>query len=142
MDVTQFIPPLVGGAMIGLSASLLLLFEGRVFGISGILAGVIDPKAGETSWRVGALLGLIVAGVLLAFFYPATMVLPVDNGVWRYVAAGLLVGFGTRLGGGCTSGHGVCGISRFSMRSIVATMTFILAGVLMVALLRAVGVSP
>ncbi len=142
MDVAQFIPPLVGGVMIGLSASLLLLFEGRVFGISGILAGVIDAKAGETSWRVGALLGLIVAGVLLAFFYPATMVLPVGDGVWRYVAAGLLVGFGTRLGGGCTSGHGVCGISRFSMRSIIATMTFILAGVLMVTLLRAVGVSP
>lgn len=140
MDFTQFIPPLIGGVMIGLSASFLLLFEGRIFGISGILAGVLEPKAGEMSWRVSVLLGLVVAGIVLALFYPSSLAFPAFDGVARYLVAGLLVGFGTQLGSGCTSGHGVCGISRFSLRSIVATITFILTGVFMVAALRAMGV--
>ena len=130
---------LIGGILIGLSASLLLLLKGRVFGVSGILAGVICPKPNDTSWRVAALLGLISAGLLLNFFSPALLVGQTSDSNLRYVLAGLLVGFGTQLGSGCTSGHGVCGISRLSPRSIIATLTFILVGMLMVAVIRSVG---
>jgi uncharacterized membrane protein YedE/YeeE len=115
---------------------MLMLLNGRVFGISGILAGVLMPRRNETKWRVFVLAGLILGGVSLQAlprspFDPAA---PVPAGLMA--AAGLLVGFGTRLGGGCTSGHGVCGIARLSPRSLVATMTFMAAGMLTVALRR------
>ena len=139
MDISQFFMPLMGGVLIGFSASLLLLLKGRIFGVSGILAGVLVPKAGDTAWRVAALGGLVCAGVILLVARPEAMAVSSDGSFWRYVAAGLLVGFGTQLGSGCTSGHGVCGISRLSPRSIVATITFIGTGMLMVALLRAIG---
>lgn len=132
--------PLVGGVFIGVSASLLLLLKGRIFGVSGILAGVLIPKAGDTAWRAASLVGLVTAGVLLQMFHPASLAVASDGTYWRYIAAGLLVGFGTQLGSGCTSGHGVCGISRLSLRSILATLTFIAAGMIMVASLRALGV--
>jgi len=140
MNIDQFFMPLVGGVLIGLSASLLLLLKGRIFGVSGILAGVLIPKAGDTAWRVAALGGLVTAGILLLMVRPASMAVVSVGSHWRYIAAGLLVGFGTQLGSGCTSGHGVCGISRLSPRSIAATFTFIAAGIMMVALMRAIGV--
>ena len=141
MDFEAYILPLFGGVLIGLSASFLLLLKGRIFGVSGILAGVLIPKKSDTSWRVAALGGLVAAGALLLVFRPEALALADHGPAWRYIAAGLLVGFGTQLGSGCTSGHGVCGISRLSPRSIVATLTFIAAGMVTVALLRAGGFS-
>lgn len=116
----------VGGALIGVSASLLLLFNGRVLGISGVLSGLLHPKAGETSWRVAFLVGLFSGAILLFVLRPEVLPAPsADGTMMRYVVAGFLVGFGTLLGNGCTSGHGVCGVSRLSVRSIVATLVFI-----------------
>ena len=135
----QFGPPLLGGILIGLSASLLLLLMGRVFGVSGILAGALVPKKGDTAWRVSALMGLLVAGILIYAVAPSLLVGVTSGSTVRYILAGLLVGFGTQLGSGCTSGHGVCGISRMSPRSIVATLIFMLVGMLTVALIRSVG---
>ncbi len=140
MDFNQFTMPLLGGVLIGISTSLLLLLKGRIFGVSGILAGVLIPKKGDTAWRSGVLVGLLIAGAILTFVYPSTLEMPAEGGVLRYVLAGLLVGFGTQLGSGCTSGHGVCGISRLSPRSILATGTFMVSGMAMVAVLRALGV--
>lgn len=139
MPWQDFFLPLLGGALIGLASSLLLLLKGRVFGISGILSGVLVPHRGETAWRVAVLLGLVSAGAVLAVLYPPVFALEVSPSLSRYIAAGLLVGFGTTLGGGCTSGHGVCGISRLSPRSIVATLTFMGAGILTVWLVRLMG---
>lgn len=137
--VEQFGAPLLGGALIGVSTSLLLLLKGRVFGVSGILAGVLSPQKGDTGWRVAALLGLLTAGVLLSNTAGHLLVGTTHGPMLRYVLAGLLVGFGTQLGSGCTSGHGVCGISRMSPRSIAATLTFIAVGMIMVAAIRSVG---
>ena len=124
------ISALIGGALIGASASMLLAFTGRIAGISGILGGLVRPERGEVSWRVTFLAGLFAGGVLLAFAYPRAFPPPTVTPLFVTVAAGLLVGFGTQMGGGCTSGHGVCGISRFSKRSILATMTFMATGAL------------
>jgi len=127
---------LLGGILIGLSASAMLLLDGKIAGISGILAGVIRPVKGDTLWRICFLAGLWTGGLLLRVLLAGAF----DFGIIRpfpmLIIAGLLVGFGTRLGSGCTSGHGVCGISRLSMRSIVATATFIFTGALVVYLLN------
>lgn len=128
--------PLAGGALIGLAASLLLLANGRVAGISGIAGGLLVPCKGDRAWRVAFLGGLIAGGVVLAVSAPQVFGAPVSPGVVVPIAAGLLVGFGTRLGGGCTSGHGICGISRGATRSIVATLTFMLTGALTVFLVH------
>jgi uncharacterized protein len=119
---------LLGGVLIGASASMLLAFNGRVAGISGIVGGLLRPTPGDTSWRAFFVAGLLVGGLLLLALRPSALgatpaSLPVS------IAAGLLVGFGTRLGSGCTSGHGVCGSSRLSPRSLVATLTFMITGV-------------
>ena len=121
---------LIGGVLIGLAVSLMMLFNGRVTGISGILAGIIKPSKGDVDWRVSFIGGLLLGGVALSFMRPEAFV-QISSARWGdYVFAGLLVGFGTLLGNGCTSGHGVCGISRMSVRSIMATVTFIMFGVL------------
>jgi len=127
MTLQDMVFALGGGALIGLSASLLLMLNGRVAGISGIVGGLLQHQLGEVRWRVWFVAGLVAGGAVLfavqpAFFGPASVPSPV------IIVAGLLVGFGTRLGSGCTSGHGVCGISRLSRRSIVATLTFMLSG--------------
>ena len=120
---------LIGGVLIGLAVSLMLLFNGRVTGISGIISGLLKPEKNETGWRLSFLIGLIFGGFVLQILNPDILV-QVSSALWfDYVIAGLLVGFGTLLGNGCTSGHGVCGISRFSMRSIIATVTFIFFGI-------------
>jgi len=121
---------LIGGALIGASASMMLALNGRITGISGILGGLIRRQRGEVSWRATFLAGLLVGGVLLALAYPRALPAASSTPLALTVVAGLLVGFGTQLGGGCTSGHGVCGISRFSKRSILATMTFMVTGAL------------
>jgi uncharacterized protein len=121
---------LLGGVLIGLAVSLMMLFNGRVTGISGILAGILRPQKADLDWRIFFIAGLLLGGVVLLFVRPEAFVQE-SAALWGdYIVAGLLVGFGTLLGNGCTSGHGVCGISRMSVRSIMATVTFIVFGIL------------
>ncbi len=123
---------LIGGMLIGLSASLLLLCDGKIAGISGILGGILSPTRNDTSWRIMFMSGLLAGGVLLRLVSPQVFALEMNRSTAILILAGLCVGFGTRLGNGCTSGHGVCGLSRFSQRSLVATITFIATGMLTV----------
>jgi uncharacterized membrane protein YedE/YeeE len=126
----------IGGALIGISAVLLMLLTGRIAGISGMLAGCIGTEAGDRNWRVAFVAGLILAPLIagaVGFAVPAPR-MPAN---WLVIiAAGLLVGFGTRLGGGCTSGHGICGVARLSARSIAATAVFMACAIAVVALTR------
>lgn len=121
--------------MIGLAVSALLLLNGRIAGISGILGGLLRPAKADVAWRVAFLAGMILAPLVYAVAAPLPVV-RVDAGTTVLVVAGLLVGLGTRYGSGCTSGHGVCGLSRASPRSLVATVSFILAGFLTVHIVR------
>jgi len=136
--MTNFTPvsAAIGGALIGLAAVLLTLFTGRIAGISGIFGGCLNLGAGDKGWRIAFIAGLILAPLAggLVGFPLAAPEMPASYVV--IVAAGLLVGFGTRLGGGCTSGHGICGIARLSPRSIVATVIFMAVAVAVVALTR------
>ena len=127
---------LAGGMMIGLAASLLLFLNGRIAGISGILGGLVLPRHGEVGWRASFVTGLVAGGFLLHAVDPSatTVVFDVEPGF--VILAGLLVGIGTRLGSGCTSGHGVCGISRGSPRSLVATIVFMATGAMTVFIVR------
>ncbi|MFZ6847792.1 YeeE/YedE family protein [Undibacterium sp. RuRC25W] len=126
---------LTGGVMIGLAAAILILMNGKVAGISGILAGVLKPFNRNGYWRLSFLLGLLIAPTVYGCFSPLP-VLQIDAGVGRLLLAGLVVGLGTRYGSGCTSGHGVCGLSRLSVRSLVATLTFMGAGFVTVFVVR------
>jgi uncharacterized membrane protein YedE/YeeE len=126
---------LAGGALIGLAAALFVLFNGRIAGISGILGGLLQWPKGDIAWRVAFLLGLIAAPVAYGLVAPLPTV-QVDAGTATLVVAGLLVGIGTRYGSGCTSGHGVCGLSRLSPRSLVATGAFMAAGFVTVFIVR------
>ncbi|MFN4354387.1 YeeE/YedE family protein [Parvibaculum sp.] len=125
---------LIGGLLIGASAALFLLLNGRIAGISGILGGALEQGSAEGAWRYAFLAGLVAAPAAWTAFVPVTV--EIEASTPLLIAAGLLVGFGTRLGSGCTSGHGVCGISRLSMRSIVATATFMAFGFLTVFVMR------
>lgn len=137
---TEWINALFGGALIGVAVSLMLLFNGRVTGISGIINGTLTPEKGDTLWRVLFVAGLVAGGLVLKILNPDVFSGQLQTPQWTTVVAGLLVGFGTVMGSGCTSGHGVCGMSRLSIRSILATVTFIAAGILGVSLFRALGV--
>ncbi len=117
-----------GGVLIGLSAVAVMLFQGRIAGLSGILGGLLGPRAGDLGWRVAFVGGLLAGGALLFLLRPEGFAVDVQRSRVAIAAAGVLVGFSTRLGSGCTSGHGVCGISRLSRRSIVATCTFMATG--------------
>jgi uncharacterized membrane protein YedE/YeeE len=127
---------LLGGVVIGLAASALLLFNGRVAGISGIVAGLLPPRAGDVGWRATFVAGLVIGGVVLRGLHPSAMTTVLDVPLGIVVLAGALVGAGTRLGSGCTSGHGVCGISRGSVRSLVATVTFMVSGAVTLFVVR------
>ena len=116
---------LIGGAIIGVAVALFVVLNGRIAGVSGILGGLARPQAGDVSWRIAFVAGLVAAPLALLAALPE---IRVDASFPALVAAGLLVGIGTRYGGGCTSGHGVCGISRASPRSIAATVAFMAAG--------------
>lgn len=126
---------LIGGTMIGLAAALFVLLNGRVAGISGVLGGLLRPRQGDIGWRLAFALGLVGAPLVYLAF-AAWPVVRIDAGYGALVAAGLLVGVGTRYGGGCTSGHGVCGLSRLSPRSLIATLSFMAAGFVAVFVLR------
>jgi uncharacterized protein len=125
----------LGGLLIGLAAALLWLSNGRIAGISGIVGALPSARAGDIAWRIAFITGLIVAPLGYALL-AGVPVVTLDAGVPVVLIGGLLVGFGTRLGGGCTSGHGVCGVSRFSPRSLVATGLFMAAGIVTVLLTR------
>lgn len=125
-----------GGMLIGIAAVLLLALHGRVLGVSGILNGVLDRKHGDRDWRGALLIGVVLGALLWTLAMPAASAPRTGFPGWALAVGGLLVGFGTRVGSGCTSGHGVCGISRLSARSLVATVTFIAAGVITLYLMR------
>lgn len=137
IDWNSFTPwsAAIGGAIIGLAAAMFVLFNGRIAGISGVLGGLLRPRAGDRAWRVAFVAGLVLAP--LAYALVAAVPAPqIDADIPLLVVAGLLVGVGTRYGSGCTSGHGVCGISRLSPRSLVATGLFMASGFATVFVMR------
>jgi uncharacterized membrane protein YedE/YeeE len=140
IDWLHFTPwtSLLGGVLLGVAAGALFLNSGRILGITGIVEGLLKPKSGDTSWRLAFLLGLFAAPLVAKLLLPAELVhAPRIDANWTMViTAGLLVGFGTRWGAGCTSGHGICGLSRFSLRSLVATLSFMGTGFVTVFVVR------
>ena len=142
VDFNAFTPvaALVGGALIGLAAAMFVLFNGRIAGISGILGGLLRPTSGDVGWRLAFVAGLLIAPVVYALVaaLPASRI---DAGSTLMVIAGVLVGVGTRYGAGCTSGHGVCGLSRLSLRSLAATLVFMAAGFATVFVMRHLAVA-
>lgn len=138
MNIVDFtpVPAAIGGALIGLSAALVLLLNGKIAGISGIVARPFLGVAGDTGWRIVFLAGMVGGGALTFALLPETAAFTLAAGWVPLLVAGFLVGFGTRLGGGCTSGHGVCGLSAGSVRSLVATLTFMAAGFATVYVVR------
>lgn len=132
----DWVTALAGGVLIGLGATALLWLNGRIAGISGITAGALFPKRGETAWRYAFLLGLIAAGALALHWLPSAAPSRAGFPPVLLIAGGLLVGFGTRLGGGCTSGHGVCGLGRLSLRSLVAVGVFMVTAILTTFIVR------
>lgn len=137
IDWNVFTPwaSLVGGALIGVAAAMLVLLNGRIAGISGIIGGLLKPAKGDVLWRAAFVLGLVAAPLAYVLF-SVLPILQIDAGFGALATAGLLVGVGTRYAGGCTSGHGVCGLSRMSPRSLVATAAFMSFGFVTVFLIR------
>lgn len=138
VESTLFTPwqSVIGGSLIGSAAVLLMWSMGRIAGISGIVAGALSERGEERTWRLSFLAGLFLGAILAAYFSGALVGVQSVASTPVLLVAGLLVGFGTRMGGGCTSGHGVCGISRFSLRSIVATVIFMASGAVTVFIVR------
>jgi uncharacterized membrane protein YedE/YeeE len=138
IEATNFTPVLsaFGGILIGLSAVILMLSLGKIAGISGIIRTAVSRSDPDRAWKTWFLVGMMVAAWLVFNFSPAAFEPRLDFPLWKLVCGGLLVGFGTAMGSGCTSGHGVCGIARFSKRSIVATMVFMAFGVMTAVVIR------
>ena len=132
----EVLMPLTGGILIGISASIMLLFSGRIAGVSGIFGGMLFQQGKERAWRLSFITGLIGGGILLYAINAEFFENSSGRGLLAVNIAGFLVGIGTRIGGGCTSGHGVCGIGRLSVRSIVATVAFVFAGMVAVVLVK------
>jgi uncharacterized membrane protein YedE/YeeE len=130
------IPSLLGGMILGIAAALYVLLHGRILGISGIISGLLHPTLTDSAWRLSLVFGLISAPFLAALFFGIIPVIEIDASWLVIVIAGLLVGFGAQYGSGCTSGHGICGLSRLSPRSLVATLAFMCAGFVMVFVIR------
>ena len=137
IDWNNFTPwaSLIGGLIIGLATVLFLMFNGRIAGISGIVGGLLNLKRDDISWRIAFIAGLVLSPLVFGLVFPMPKV-QIDASYPLLVLAGLLVGVGTRYGSGCTSGHGVCGLSRRSPRSMVATIVFILTGFVTVYIIR------
>lgn len=127
---------LLGGALIGLSVTILLIYNGRMAGISGIMNGVFNSPKAEMQWGILFLAGLILGALLFKIFSPGSVFIREDYPIGLLAGGGFLVGFGTRMGSGCTSGHGICGIANLSKRSIIATLTFMTSGLVTVYILR------
>jgi uncharacterized membrane protein YedE/YeeE len=142
MEISGFTPAsaAIGGALIGLSAVLLMALNGRVAGISGIVAGIMAPIRGEgradLSWRLAFVAGLVLAPLLFSLFRGEFVAISTPHPMWMMALGGLLVGYGTRLGSGCTSGHGVCGVARLSKRSFAATGMFMASAIVTVFIVR------
>ncbi len=134
--MSQFVNQLIGGIVIGISSSMMLYFLGRITGISGICANILNLKFKDNDWRIFFILGLILGGFFMKYFNPSYFNFEIKGSAFQMIFAGLLVGFGTRLGSGCTSGRGVCGIPRLSKRSIIATLIFMFSGIVTVTLMR------
>lgn len=137
IDWNNFTPwiSLAGGLMIGLAAALFLLFNGRIAGISGIVGGLFNPGRGDVAWRIAFVTGLVISPLVFALAAPLPEV-EIEASYPLLLIAGLLVGIGTRYGSGCTSGHGICGLSRRSPRSLMATVAFMFAGFVTVYIVR------
>jgi len=138
IDWTSFTPgpALAGGIILGIAAALYVLINGRILGISGILGGLIGPKRTDWLWRASFVLGLLTAPLWGKYVFQMNTTAVIDADNLTLIIAGLLVGFGARYGSGCTSGHGICGLSRLSPRSLLATLTFMGCGFLVVYLVR------
>jgi len=131
------IQSLIGGSIIGIAVSLLLLFNGKVLGVSGILGELFNHPLSKNYWRLFFILGLLISPLIYNIFYPIPLIEITSNKL-LIIVGGLLVGFGSRLGSGCTSGHGVCGVARLSVRSFIATMTFVFFGFVTVYVIQKV----
>ncbi len=129
-------PAFLGGMLLGVAAALYVILHGRILGISGIVSGLLTPKAGDTNWRLTILLGLLSAPFWVSLLFGLHTTTVIDADWLAIIVAGLLVGFGAHYGSGCTSGHGVCGLSRLSPRSLVATISFMGAGFFIVFVIR------
>lgn len=139
MDNFTPISALAGGVLIGLSAVVLWLANGRIAGISGIAGGLLAPPARDTGWRAAFIVGLIAGPLIVSTFTGGLRAISITSSSTLLIAGGLLVGFGTRLGSGCTSGHGVCGLARLSPRSLVATGIFLVTAIATVLAMRHIG---
>ena len=129
---TALVQPIVGGILIGLASIGLMLFNGRIAGVSGILKGVIRYEKGDYLWRVTFVAGMLITGLVMSFIYPQFAVIEINRSLVAYGASGLLIGLGAGLANGCTSGHGVCGVGRLSNRSVTVTMAFTISGIVAV----------
>jgi uncharacterized membrane protein YedE/YeeE len=130
------ISALIGGCLIGAAAGLLFWLDGRIAGVSGISGGLLEAKTGDRAWRIAFLVGLVLGPALYGAVDAYPIPFEITPSVPTLVVSGLLVGFGTRLGNGCTSGHGVCGLARFSIRSLAATVSFLATAVATVTIVR------
>jgi len=132
LNNTAVIYPILGGVLIGLASISLMLFNGRIAGISGILKGALRYQKNDFLWRATFLIGMVGTGILISILFPNYAVVEISRSLWAYGAAGLLIGIGSGMSNGCTSGHGVCGVGRLSNRSVMITMMFTIAGIVTV----------
>ena len=136
LTMDMWLYPLMGGVLIGLAASLLLLLQGRIFGVTGIISGAFFSGPVDRKWRLAIILGLMSGSALVYLVKPNMFNYSFNSSYLMMAIAGLLVGFGTQLGSGCTSGHGICGLPRLSMRSLVAVGTFMFTGIVTVYIIK------
>lgn len=136
---TEYFMAFAGGTLIGFAALSMLYFNGRIMGVSGILGGILNPKTIKEAWRYFFLAGILLGGLFISKAIPFSLENTLSRNPFELLLAGALVGWGTRLGSGCTSGHGICGVSRLSPRSLLATGTFMILGFLTVWIMRKLG---
>ena len=141
METETVTNALIGGGLIGLASAALLLLTGKVAGISGILYGLLTNEKGQRAWKLSFVLGMVAAGLVLGWLYPPAFMETPMRRMPTFIAAGILIGFGARLGGGCTSGHGICGVARLSARSITASLAWVISGALVLWITKTIAES-